>query len=50
MRLIVARILADTSLRLEVRYPVLDRTTDLTDMRRMLRSETASAVSDRPAN
>ena len=52
VRLIVARILADTLRRLELRYPVLDhdRTTELRDMRRMLRSDTASAVTDRPAN
>lgn len=52
VRLIVARILADTLMRLELRYPVLDhdRTTEFRDMRGMLRSETASAVSDRPAN
>ncbi len=52
VRLILPRILADTLMRLELRFPVPDhdRTTELRDMRRMLRSETASAVSDRPAN
>ena len=52
VQLIVTRILSDTLMRLELRYPLLDhdRTTALRDMRRMLRSETASGVSDRPAN